>query len=348
MAVITLDSASNDPVQRAVTPLDVGGVVLPNRLVVSPMAGVTDRPFRQLCRQLGAGMAVSEMLTSDKRLWHTRKSQLRMDHRGEPGPIVVQIAGAEPDMLAEAAQLNVQHGAAIIDINMGCPAKKVCNKLAGSALLADPPLVREILQAVVAAVGVPVTLKIRTGPTREHNNALDIARMAEDCGIAALAVHGRARSDAYRGEAEYDTIAAVKQTVSIPVFANGDVDSPQKAAEVLRHTQADGLYIGRAAQGSPWLFREIAHYLQTGNTLPEPSLAEQFDILSGHLRKLHQFYGEHQGVRIARKHIGWYLKAHPGGEALRKELVRLEDPQAQIDQLAAFFGVAEAPAAASA
>ena len=317
--------------------LSIGGVLLPNNLVVSPMAGVTDRPFRQLCRRLGAGMAVSEMLTSDKRLWHTRKSQLRMDHRGEPGPIVVQIAGAEPAMLAEAAQLNVAHGAAIIDINMGCPAKKVCNKLAGSALLADPPLVQAILHAVVSAVEVPVTLKIRTGPSREHNNALQIARMAEDAGIAALAVHGRSRADAYRGEAEYDTIAAVKQAVSIPVFANGDIDGPHKARAVLDYTGADGLYIGRAAQGRPWIFREIGHFLATGQKLAEPTEAEQFQILSQHLAQLHCFYGERQGVRIARKHIGWYLKAQPGGEALRRQLVRVESAAEQIDTLAAFF-----------
>lgn len=317
--------------------VSIGGVVLPNNLVVSPMAGVTDRPFRQLCRRLGAGMAVSEMLTSDKRLWHTRKSQLRMDHRGEPGPIVVQIAGAEPAMLAEAARLNVAHGAAIIDINMGCPAKKVCNKLAGSALLADPPLVREILQAVVSSVEVPVTLKIRTGPSRDHNNALQIARMAEDAGIAALAVHGRSRADAYRGEAEYDTIAAVKQAVAMPVFANGDIDSAQKAQAVLDYTGADGLYIGRAAQGRPWIFREIAHYLTTGKTLAEPTKAEQFEILADHLGQLHRFYGEQQGVRIARKHIGWYLKAQPGGEALRRQLVRVERAVEQIDALAAYF-----------
>jgi tRNA-dihydrouridine synthase B len=266
---------------------------------------------------LGAGLAASEMTASDPRLWQTRKSLHRMDHAGEPDPVAVQIAGSDPAMLAEAARYNVANGAQLIDINMGCPAKKVCNAWAGSALLADEPLVARICKAVVEAVEVPVTLKIRTGQTPDHRNALAIARIAENCGIAALAVHGRTRSQKYEGFAEYDTIAAIKALVSIPVFANGDIDSSAKAREVLDYTRADALMIGRAAQGRPWIFREIAHYLATGEMLPEPGITEVRDILLGHLDALYAFYGETAGVRIARKHLGWYAKDRPENAAFR-------------------------------
>jgi tRNA-dihydrouridine synthase B len=273
------------------------------------MAGVTDKPFRLLCKRLGAGLAVSEMTNADPKLWHTRKSLHRMDHAGEPEPVSVQIAGYDPAMLAEAARFNVANGAQIIDINMGCPAKKVCNVWSGSALLQDEPLVARIVKAVVDAVEVPVTLKIRTGWNRDNRNALSIARIAEDNGIAALAVHGRTRADKYEGEAEYDTITAVKAAVRIPVLANGDVCTPQQAKHVLEVTGADALMIGRGAQGRPWIFREIAHYLATGELLAEPEPAEVAAILLGHLEHLHAFYGEQAGVRIARKHLGWYLKS---------------------------------------
>lgn len=291
-------------------------------LVLAPMAGVTDKPFRQLCKRLGAGLAVSEMTISNPRLWHTQKSLHRMDHVGEPAPISVQIAGTEPAQLAEAARYNVDHGAQIIDINMGCPAKKVCNAWAGSALMRDEALVARILQAVVAAVDVPVTLKIRTGWDADHRNGLQIARIAEDAGIAALAVHGRTRDQQYGGAAEYDTIAKIKSALRIPVMANGDIDSPQKALAVLRATGADALLIGRAAQGRPWIFREVAHYLATGELLPPPGLTEIRDILLGHLRALHEFYGEHQGVRIARKHLGWYAKDRPEHSAEQQAAFR--------------------------
>ncbi len=288
--------------------LRIGPYRLPNPLILAPMAGVTDRPFRQLCRRLGAGLVVSEMVTSDVRLWNTRKSSLRLLHQGDPEPRSVQIAGGDPQMLAEAARRNVELGAQIIDINMGCPAKKVCNKAAGSALLKDQDLVRKILQAVVAAVDVPVTLKIRTGWDRQNKNGIEVAKIAEDAGIAALAVHGRTRADLYTGDAEYDTIAAIKQAVSIPVFANGDIDSPEKAKAVLAATGADALLIGRAAQGRPWIFREIEHYLRTGEKLPAPGLIEVERILLEHLTALHAFYGDVMGVRIARKHVGWYSR----------------------------------------
>ncbi len=287
----------------------IGPYLIEPNVVLAPMAGVTDKPFRLLCKRLGAGLAVSEMTTSDPRFWTTRKSLTRMDHVGEPSPVSVQIAGTIPEVLAEAARHNVEHGAQIIDINMGCPAKKVCNAWAGSALMQDEALVARILTAVVQAVTVPVTLKIRTGWDREHRNALNIARIAEDCGIAALAVHGRTRDQQYTGCAEYDTIAAVKASVRIPVLANGDIDTPQQAKFVLDYTGADAVMIGRAAQGRPWIFREIAHYLATGELLPEPSIVEVRAILLGHLHALHAFYGEEAGVRIARKHLGWYVKA---------------------------------------
>ena len=295
----------------------IGAIQIDPAMALAPMAGVTDKPFRQLCKRLGAGLAASEMTASDPRLWQTRKSLHRMDHAGEPDPVAVQIAGSDPAMLAEAARYNVANGAQLIDINMGCPAKKVCNAWAGSALLADEPLVARICKAVVEAVEVPVTLKIRTGQTPDHRNALAIARIAENCGIAALAVHGRTRSQKYEGFAEYDTIAAIKALVSIPVFANGDIDSSAKAREVLDYTRADALMIGRAAQGRPWIFREIAHYLATGEMLPEPGITEVRDILLGHLDALYAFYGETAGVRIARKHLGWYAKDRPENAAFR-------------------------------
>ncbi|KJU76247.1 tRNA dihydrouridine synthase DusB [Ectopseudomonas chengduensis] len=315
----------------------IGPYTLPNRLILAPMAGVTDRPFRQLCRRLGAGLVVSEMVTSDVRLWNSRKSSLRLLHAGDPEPRSVQIAGGDPQMMADAARKNVELGAQIIDINMGCPAKKVCNKAAGSALLRDEPLVREILDAVVGAVDVPVTLKIRTGWDRQNKNGITVAKIAEDAGIAALSVHGRTRADLYTGEAEYDTIAAIKQAISIPVFANGDIDSPQKAKAVLDATGADALLIGRAAQGRPWIFREIEHYLRTGEILPTPSLLEVERILLEHLAALHAFYGELMGTRIARKHVGWYLATLPGAREFRAQFNRLDSTDAQCAHVRAFF-----------
>jgi tRNA-dihydrouridine synthase B len=319
------------------TVLKIGPYSLQNRLVAAPMAGVTDRPFRQLCRRLGAGLAVSEMLTSDVRLWNTRKSRLRMDHRGEPGPVTVQIAGADPEQLATAARLNVEYGADIIDINMGCPAKKVCNVMAGSALLENEDLVGRILDRVVAAVEVPVTLKIRTGPTPETRNAERIARLAEDAGIQALTIHGRCRSQKYQGEAEHQTTARIKQQISIPVIANGDIDTPLKAEQVLRETAADGLMIGRGAQGNPWIFQQIEHYLQTGTELPGPGRSETRQVMFEHLQALHEFYGENQGLRVARKHLGWYLKLQPGGGPLRRQLMRIEKASEQFQLLADWF-----------
>ncbi|ALN20772.1 tRNA dihydrouridine synthase DusB [Ectopseudomonas mendocina] len=315
----------------------IGPYTLPNRLILAPMAGVTDRPFRQLCRRLGAGLVVSEMVTSDVRLWNSRKSSLRLLHAGDPEPRSVQIAGGDPQMMADAARKNVELGAQIIDINMGCPAKKVCNKAAGSALLRDEPLVREILDAVVGAVDVPVTLKIRTGWDRQNKNGIIVAKIAEDAGISALAVHGRTRADLYTGEAEYETIAAIKQAVSIPVFANGDIDSPEKAKAVLDATGADALLIGRAAQGRPWIFREIEHYLRTGEILPAPRLLEVERILLEHLAALHAFYGELMGVRIARKHVGWYLATLPGAREFRAQFNRLDSTDAQCAHVRAFF-----------
>lgn len=315
----------------------IGPYTLPNPLIVAPMAGVTDRPFRLLCRKLGAGLAVSEMVIADSKLWHTRKSRTRMNHAGEPEPRSVQIAGGDPDMLANAARLNAEYGAQIIDINMGCPAKKVCNKAAGSALMRDEELVREILNAVVSAVDVPVTLKMRTGWDADSRNAITIARMAEDAGIQALAVHGRTRADKYNGEAEYDTIARVKASVDIPVFANGDITSPRKAQQVLQYTGADGLLIGRAAQGSPWIFREILHFLQTGEHMPAPSLDEVEQTLSKHLDALHSFYGERMGVRIARKHVGWYLQSHDPDKQFRKYFNALDGALEQRESIQQYF-----------
>ncbi|HET6783511.1 MAG TPA: tRNA dihydrouridine synthase DusB [Pseudoxanthomonas sp.] len=317
--------------------MQIGPYRIEPALILAPMAGVTDKPFRQLCKRLGAGLAVSEMTTSDPRFWTTRKSLHRMDHIGEPAPVSVQIAGTEPQVLADAARHNVDHGAQIIDINMGCPAKKVCNAWAGSALMRDEALVARILEAVVGAVEVPVTLKIRTGWNAENRNGLCIARIAESAGIAALAVHGRTRDQQYTGTAEYDTIAEIKSALRIPVMANGDIDSPQKAAFVLQATQADALLIGRAAQGRPWIFREIAHFLATGDLLPAPALAEVREILLGHLHALHDFYGEHQGVRIARKHLGWYAKDRPENAAFRAVVNRAESADAQIRLTSDYF-----------
>lgn len=315
----------------------IGPYVLPNNVVLAPMAGVTDRPFRQLCKQLGAGLAVSEMTTADPRLWHTEKSRRRLDHAGETAPRVVQIAGGDAEMLAAAARINVAQGAQIIDINMGCPAKKVCNKAAGSALLQDEDLVARILDAVVAAVDVPVTLKIRTGWDPEHKNGVRVARLAEAAGIQVLAVHGRTRADLYQGEAEYATIRAIKAAVGIPVLANGDIDSPAKARQVLADTGADGVMIGRAAQGRPWLPGEIAHFLAHGRVLPPVSLDRQRDVLLGHLENLYAFYGEFSGVRVARKHIAWYCKAHPAAEPFRQRVVRVETCKEQLALTRAFF-----------
>jgi len=310
--------------------MQIGPYLIDPPLVLAPMAGVTDKPFRLLCKRLGAGLAVSEMTTADPTLWQTRKSLRRMDHAGEPEPVSVQIAGYDPAMLAEAARFNVANGAQLIDINMGCPAKKVCNVWSGSALLQDEPLVARIVKAVVGAVDVPVTLKIRTGWNRDNRNALNIARIAEDAGIAALAVHGRTRADKYEGEAEYATIAAVKAAVRIPVLANGDVCTPQQAKHVLAVTGADAVMIGRGAQGRPWIFREIAHYLATGELLPEPEPAEVAAILLGHLEHLHAFYGEPAGVRIARKHLGWYAKDRPENAAFRQVVNRAETASEQL------------------
>ena len=317
-------------------------------LILAPMAGVTDKPFRLLCKRLGAGYAVSEMTTADPRLWRTRKSRQRLDHAGEPAPIGVQIAGAEPAALAAAAQHAVEHGAEIVDINMGCPAKKVCNAWAGSALLQDELLVARILGAVVQAVDVPVTLKIRTGWSRDHKNGLRIARIAEDAGVQALAVHGRTRDMLYTGEAEYETIAAIKQAVRIPVIANGDVVSAEKARHVLAVTGADALMIGRAAQGRPWIFGEIAHFLATGEYAPPPSLRFVRDVLLSHVQALHEFYGEQAGVRIARKHLGWYAKDRPENAAFRDVVNRAETGVEQLQLAGDYFGRLESAAAISA
>lgn len=319
------------------TSLKIGPYQLKNRLILAPMAGVTDRPFRQLCREQGAALAVSEMVIADPSFWKTRKSVHRLDHRGEDLPISVQIAGGDPEMLATAAKLNQDMGAQIIDINMGCPAKKVCNKAAGSALMKDEKLVQSILEAVVSAVDIPVTLKIRTGWDTDNKNALTIAKMAEASGIQALAIHGRTRTCAYKGHAEYVTIANVKQHLTIPVFANGDIDSPEKALEVLKYTNADGLLIGRAAQGAPWIFDDIQYYLENGHRRPRKPLQEIENIILSHLENLHNFYGDKMGHRIARKHIGWYLKANASHADFIKEFNRIESPEAQISAIKTEF-----------
>ncbi len=327
--------------------MQIGSHRIDPPLALAPMAGVTDRPFRILCRKLGAGLAASEMTIADARLWKTAKSRTRMDHTGETGPIAVQIAGGDPDMLALAASHNVEHGAQIIDINMGCPAKKVCNADAGSALMRDEALVARICTAVVAAVPVPVTLKIRTGWARGRRNGLNVARIAEDCGIRALAVHGRTREDLFEGSAEYDTIGAIKQAVRIPVWANGDIDSPEKARRVLAHTGADGLMIGRAAQGRPWIFREITHYLATGQRLPPLARSEVGGLLLEHLDALHALYGESAGVRVARKHIRWYCRSHAGSEIFWTKVSGVDCRFAQRELVAEFFGATVSlPAAA--
>lgn len=301
------------------------------------MAGVTDRPFRQLCKKMGAGLAVSEMVTSNSLLYGSTKTLRRANHEGEVAPISVQIAGADPKMMAEAAQYNVDHGAQIIDINMGCPAKKICNVMAGSALLKDEPLVSQILKAVVNAVDVPVTLKIRTGWDKQNRNAVMIARMAEDIGVQALAMHGRTRACLYTGDAEYDTIAAVKQAIKIPLIANGDITTPEKAKYVLAHTGADAVMIGRAAQGRPWIFREIEHFLQTGTHLPPPQVKEIHRVLLEHITDLYDFYGELTGMRVARKHISWYTKGLVGSASFRHHMNQLQSIPEQLAAINGFF-----------
>ena len=320
--------------------MHIGQFSLANRLFVAPMAGVTDRPFRQLCKALGAGYAVSEMVTSRKDLWNSLKTSRRANHEGEPGPIAVQIAGTEAQMMAEAAVYNVERGAQIIDINMGCPAKKVCNKWAGSALMQDEALAVEIAAAVVEACAprnVPVTLKMRTGWCQQHKNAVSLARQFEAVGIQMLTVHGRTREQGYKGQAEYDTIAAVKAAVRVPVVANGDITSPEKARDVLAYTGADAIMIGRAAQGRPWIFREIGHFLDTGEHLAPPLVAEVRRLLLDHLQDHYSLYGELTGVRSARKHIAWYLRALPGGEAFRQHINTIEDSAAQWQAVADFL-----------
>ncbi|MCE9952944.1 tRNA dihydrouridine synthase DusB [Aeromonas allosaccharophila] len=317
--------------------MQIGPHTLETPLIVAPMAGVTDRPFRELCLRLGAGMAVSEMLLANPDVWDTQKTRMRMDHSAEGGLRSVQIAGADPEMMAFAARYNVEQGAQIVDINMGCPAKKVNKKLAGSALLRAPDQVKAICRAVVDAVEVPVTLKIRTGWDPDNRNGVEIARIAEDCGIAALAVHGRTRACLYRGEAEYDTIRAIKQAVSIPVVANGDINSPEKARYVLDYTGVDAVMIGRAAQGRPWIFREIRHFLETGTKLPPPEREEVRTLMNEHVTNLHQFYGAYLGARIARKHVGWYLDEEETGREFRKHFNALDCADAQLEALEAYF-----------
>jgi tRNA-dihydrouridine synthase B len=320
--------------------MNIGPHILANHLFVAPMAGVTDRPFRQLCRQLGAGYAVSEMVTSRRDLWHTLKTSRRANHDGEPGPIAVQIAGTDAPMMAEAAAYNIERGAQIIDINMGCPAKKVCSKWAGSALMQDEPLALEIVHAVVAACaphGVPVTLKMRTGWCAQSRNAVALARRFEEAGVQMLAVHGRTREQGYGGDAEYDTVAAVKAAVGIPVVANGDITTPEKARDVLALTGADAIMVGRAAQGRPWIFREIAHFLATGTELAPPLVAEVRRLLLEHLQEHYALYGEFTGVRSARKHIGWYVKALPGGADFRARMNLVDGCQEQMRAVSDFF-----------
>lgn len=323
---------------------NIGPYHINSRVILAPMAGVTDQPFRILCRKLGAGMAVSEMVTADKRLWNTRKSSFRLRHEGEASPRIVQIAGGDAEMLAEAAQLNAEQGAEIIDINMGCPAKKVCNKAAGSALLKDEQLVESILKRVVDSVDIPVTLKIRTGWSEDQRNGLTIAKMAEQAGIQALAVHGRTRACGYRGAAEYDTIAAIKAAIHIPVFANGDITSAEKAQQVLTQTGADAVMIGRAAQGRPWIFQEISHYLETGEQLATPDNSQIHRWLEEHLQALYAFYGDYLGVRIARKHVGWYLSGQAMAttegnlsQSFRKLFNGLETQAQQLEAIRQYF-----------
>jgi tRNA-dihydrouridine synthase B len=315
----------------------IGPYCVDKPVILAPMAGVTDLPFRRLCHDQGAGLVVSEMVTSDVRLWNSTKSRHRLIHDAEVSPRSVQIAGGDPKMMAEAAQQNVELGAQIIDINMGCPAKKVCNKAAGSALLKDEALVREILESVVNSVSVPVTLKIRTGWSLDQKNGLTIAKMAEDIGIQALAIHGRTRECKFQGTAEYDTIAEIKQHLSIPIFANGDIKDPESAKFVKDYTNADGIMIGRAAQGRPWIFREINHYLETNELLAPPSLSEVRQLVINHVNALHQFYGDYLGVRIARKHVGWYLQTLADKTQFRSLFNRIDNTQEQIDKLEEYF-----------
>ena len=318
--------------------MQIGPYKLKNNLVVAPMAGVTDRPFRVLCKRLGAGMAVSEMVTSNSLLYGSAKTLRRANHEGEVEPISVQIAGADPKMMAEAAKYNVDNGAQIIDINMGCPAKKICNVMAGSALLKDEPLVAQILKAVVGAVDVPVTLKIRTGWDKQNRNAVAVAKMAEDIGIQALAMHGRTRACGYTGDAEYDTINAVRQAIGIPLIANGDITTPEKAKFVLERTGADAVMIGRAAQGRPWIFREIEYYLATGEHMPAPEVGEIRTVMLEHLHDLYAFYGELTGMRVARKHISWYTKGLVGSANFRHNMNQLQTIEAQLEAIETFFG----------
>ena len=320
--------------------MNIGPYVLPNPVFVAPMAGVTDRPFRQLCREFGAGHAVSEMVTSRPDLWNTLKTSRRANHDGEPGPIAVQIAGTDAPMMADAARFNIDRGAQIIDINMGCPAKKVCNKWAGSALMQDEPLAISIIDAVVAACaprGVPVTLKMRTGWCDAQRNAVRLARAAESAGVALVTVHGRTREQGYKGEAEYDTIAAVKAALRVPVVANGVIDSPHKARAVLQATGADAVMIGRAAQGRPWIFREVVHFLATGELLAPPLVAELRRALLAHLRDHYTLYGERTGVRSARKHIAWYVRELPGGEAFRSRMLAIDGCDEQVQAVATYL-----------
>jgi tRNA-dihydrouridine synthase B len=317
--------------------MQIGPHQLKNNLVVAPMAGVTDRPFRMLCKKMGAGLAVSEMVTSNSLLYGSEKTKRRANHEGEVSPISVQIAGAEPAMMAEAAKHNVDNGAQIIDINMGCPAKKICNVMAGSALLRDEPLVSQILRAVVNAVDVPVTLKIRTGWDRQNKNAIQIAKMAEDLGVQALTIHGRTRNDLYHGDAEYDTIAAVKQAINIPLIANGDITTPEKAKFVLDYTKADAVMIGRAAQGRPWIFRETEHFLNTGEHMLAPTVDEIHQVMLEHLHDLYEFYGDLTGMRVARKHISWYTKGLSGSAAFRHNMNTLQTIELQLQAINDFF-----------
>jgi len=316
----------------------VGSRTLRNNLFVAPMAGVTDRPFRQLCKKFGAGLAVSEMVASNSLLWGSQKTRRRANHEGEVDPISVQIAGADPAMMAEAARYNVAQGAQIIDINMGCPAKKVCNAMAGSALLRDETLVGRILEAVVKAVDVPVTLKFRTGWDAANRNALKVTRIAEDSGVQLLSLHGRTRACGFSGRAEYDTIREVKRSTHLPVVANGDIATPEEAKQVLEHTGADGIMIGRAAQGRPWIFREIEHYLSTGERLPPPLVSEIHTVLIAHLEELYAFYGRETGVKVARKHISWYTKGLAGSASFRHRMNQLETCEEQRDEVNLFFG----------
>ena len=317
--------------------MQIGKHVIDPPVILAPMAGVTDRPFRQLCKSQGAGLVVSEMVGANSLLHGSEKTKRRANHEGETRPVSVQIVGADPKMMAQAARVNQDEGAEIIDINMGCPAKKVCNTLAGSALLRDERLVQSILEAVVNAVQIPVTLKIRTGWDQDHKNAVNIGHIAENSGIQALAIHGRTRADRFKGHAEYDTIAAVKSVLNIPIIANGDINTPEEARAVMTYTRADAVMIGRAAQGRPWLFKEIHHYLQTGQTLPPPKVDEVYSLLKTHLINLYDFYGDDRGVHIARKHVSWYSKGQKGSSHFRDHFNRILTAEEQLDYIDAYF-----------